>query len=144
MPPPSPESLWSGLGSATEPADIISASWIAFECIRLCANGFADQVTDNFAAWVMAGAPACEGRDALGRAPSMPMAVAHAGPLPQIAAVDEDAAAELVGELATLVAQRLSAAARQATGPEDARACAQAAAAAAEIHGLLAGAGGSP
>jgi hypothetical protein len=140
--PSSPQAAWGGLLSASEPADIFHASWVAFECIRVCANQFASQVTGNFATWVSAGAPACEGREALGRAPSMPVTVACPGPLPQIAGAGEDAAARLVGELAALLEERLEAALRQLAAPEDARACHRAAEAAAEIRELFAGAGG--
>jgi hypothetical protein len=141
--PISLEAARDGLLPTSEPTDVMSASWVAFECIRLCANEFADQVTGNFAAWVMAGAPTCEGREALGRAPSMPMAAAHRGPLPGDGpGAGEEATARLVGELAALLEQRLGAVVRQAAVPEDARACQRAAEAAAEIRELFAEAGG--
>jgi hypothetical protein len=140
--PSSPESPWDGLLSASEPADIMNASWVAFECIRLCADELADQATGHFATWVTAATPACQGRDTLGRAPSMPTALAHPDTLPRIAEEGEDTAARLVGELAALVEQRLGAAMRQATVPEDAKACARASQAAAKIRELFAGAGG--
>ena len=141
--PSSPEPSWGRLLSASELADIISGSWVAFECIRLCANEFADQVTGHFATWVTAGAPACEGRDALVRAPSMPAAAAFPGPLSAgIAEAGEDAAARLVGELAALLEERLGAAVQQSAVPEDAKACSRAAEAAAEIRDLFGGAGG--
>jgi hypothetical protein len=136
----SPETPWGRLLAASESTDIISASWFAFECIRLCADEFADQATGHFATWVTAAAPACEGRNALGRAPSMPAAADHPDSLPRIAVAGEDAAARLVGELAALLEERLSDAARQATAPEDTKACARAKEAAAEIRELFAGA----
>lgn len=136
--PSAPEPPWAALLSASELTDIISASWAAFECIWLYADKFADQVTGHFATWMAVAAPTCGGRDALGRAPSMPTPVADAGP--RFAEEGEDAAARLVAELAAILEQRLGAAVRQATRPEDARACAQAAQAAAEIRELFAGA----
>jgi hypothetical protein len=142
--PSSAEPPWGGLLSASELTDIISASWAAFECIWLCADDFADQATAHFVTWMAAAAPTCEGRDALYRAPSMPATVPHPGTIPRIVEEREDAAARLVGALAALLEQRLGAAARQATEPEDARACARAAQAAAEIRELFGGAGASP
>ena len=143
--PFSPEAAWGGLLSAAEPTGIISASWIAFECIRLCADEFADQATGHFATWVTAAATACEGRDALGRAPSMPTVAACFSPVSAgLAGAGEDAAARLAGELAAFLDRRLCAVVGQAATPEDAIACLRAAAAAAEIHALLAGAGGPP
>jgi hypothetical protein len=140
----SPDAVWGRLLSASDPADIISASWVAFECIRLCANELAGQVTRHFATWVTAAAPACEGRDALGRAPAMPAAAACPGPLCRIAGESEDAAARLIGGLAALLEERLGAAARQAATAADATACTRAARAAAEIRELFAGAGTWP
>jgi hypothetical protein len=136
----SPQAVQARLLSASTPAEIIGASWDAFECIRLYADELAEQVTDNFPAWASAGAPACEGRDALGRAPSMPEAAASPGSLPGIAGASEHAAARLAGELAALLQHRLGTAAEQAAVPGDTEACLQASRAAAEILGLFAGA----
>jgi hypothetical protein len=138
--PSSPEPAREDLLSASELPEIISASWAAFECILTYADEFADQVTANFATWMTAGAPACEGRDALGRAPSMPAVGAYPSSFPRIAAAGEEAAAQLVGELAALLEERLGAAVRMSAAPEDAMACARAAEAAAEIRELFAGA----
>ncbi len=136
----SPEAVQARLLSALTPAEIISASRDAFECIRRCANELAERVTDNFPAWASAPAPACQGRDALRRATSVPQAAASPGPLPEIAEASEQAVARLVGDLATLLQQRLGTAAEQAAVPGDAEACLRASHAAAEIRELFAGA----
>ena len=136
----STEDVRTSVLSASTTAEIIGASWHAFECIRRCVNELADRVTDDFPAWVSAAAPACVGRDALGHAPSMPPAASRPGPPPEIAGASEDTVARLVGELAALLHERLEAAARQPAVPGDAAACLRASQAATEIHGLLAGA----
>lgn len=135
----SPQAVQARLLSALTPAEIIGASWDAFEYIRRCVNELAERVTDNFPAWVLAATPTCEGRDALGRSRPMPLAAASYDPLPEIAGTSEDTVAHLVCELATLLQQRLGIAAEQAAVPGDAEACLQASQAAAEIRELLAG-----
>lgn len=132
------EEARSRLLSASSPAEIIGAAWEAFKRIWFVADELAGQVTDNFAAWVSCGSPACEGQHALGWASSI--AVAGSGTPPGIAGVSEDEAARLVAELAALLEERLEAAARQAALPTDAQACQRASVAAAEIRQLLAGA----
>jgi hypothetical protein len=84
--------------------------------------------------WVIP--PACEGRDALGSAPSMPPgpAAAHADQEP---ASEEEAARILTGLAATLYA-RLQAPAISSAAPGDLQACIRAADAAGEIRELLA------
>jgi hypothetical protein len=124
--------------SASRPAEIISAAWAAFECIRFVADKFAEQVTGNFAAWVSCGASACQGRDELAWVPSM--VAAAPGALPGTAGPGEDEAARLVGELGALLIKRLEAVVVQSAVPEDAEACQRASGAATEIRGLFAGA----
>jgi hypothetical protein len=135
-----PEAVRTRLLAASTPDEVIGASWDAFESIWQCANELAGRATENFAAWASAAAPACEGREALGRAPSMPQAAAAPGLPIWISGTGERVAARMVGELAALLQERLQAAARQPATPGDARACLRALEAAAEIHGLFAGA----
>jgi hypothetical protein len=136
----SSEAIQARLLAAPTTAEIISAAWDAFEYIRLCANELAGRHTGNFPAWTSAAAPACEGRDALGRAPSVPRATGSYGTLSEIAETNENAVARRVGELAGLVHERLADTARQPAPPGDAEACLRASEAAAEIRGLFAGA----
>jgi hypothetical protein len=50
----------------------LAAGWDAFDLIQRVAAGYADGVPEAYAAFMLATAAACEGRDALGFAPSMP------------------------------------------------------------------------
>jgi hypothetical protein len=95
-----------------------------------------------FAAFVMSGTAAANGRDALTAAPSLPRAVS--GDLAEIMAAashgptTEDAAAVLAG-LSQLLASRLNGASESSADAGDRIACAQAAHHAASICSLLGG-----
>ena len=52
--------------------DRCSGLRVAFEVISLAAEGRVDQDTDWFLTWAALIPPACEGRDAVGFAPSVP------------------------------------------------------------------------
>jgi hypothetical protein len=126
------------LDAATSLASTLAAGWDAFELIGAVSADYADRVSGAFATWMSAIPPSCEGRDALGFAPSMPEDIAPAAERPDVRTVDEDQAADLLAELAAVLCQQLQAAAAQAVIPEDAKACQRGADAAAEIRELLA------
>ena len=119
-------------------ASKLAVGWDAFELIRAASDDYADRVSGAFATWMSAVAPACEGRDALDFAPSMPKDIAPAAEYPDVATVDEDQAADLLAELAAVLCEQLRAAAADAVLPEDVAACERGADAAAEIRELLA------
>ncbi len=96
-----------------------------------------------FGALVISATAAIDGRDAITRAPSLPISSLSCEDAARRSGGDElrirDLAGELAG-LADLLADRLAEAGQAAALVGDQDACAQAAACAREIHGLLAGA----
>lgn len=126
------------LESAGTLGEALGACWVAFECAGLVAESYAALASSHFATWVSVGAPACEGREAVGFAPSMPGTVAGVRGLPDPAQVPEEDAADLLARLAVAIQRCLRGAAERAQVAGDAEACARAAGAAAEIRGLLA------
>lgn len=118
-------------------ADTLGACWDAFELIQQVAKKYADPDSDLFYAFLSAMTAACEGRDAVGFAPSMPSGPAIAPVHP--GEVEPDKAADLVARLASQVSGKLAAAAMLPCTPEDRQAFQHAAVAAAEIRDLLSG-----
>ena len=123
---------------------VLDAAYEAFEEILRAIEDQQDPAGGALAAFVMAGAAAASGRDALAAAPSLPPAAPGEG-ADAIAAsahdrTTDDAAAVLAG-LSQLLASRLSSASDQSADASDRLACAQAARHAASICSLL---GGTP
>jgi hypothetical protein len=133
------EAIEGRLASAGTLREALGASWAGFECVRQVADVYAARVTGHFATWMSVVGPACEGRDAVGFAPSMPGAAAVMAGLPDLAGVAEDDAARMVAAVAAALQERLRVVGGAARVPGDAEACARAADAAAEIRRLFAG-----
>jgi hypothetical protein len=117
--------------------ETLAAGWDAFELMRAVADGCADGDDGSFAAFLLAGAAAANGRDAVGLAPSLAAGQAS-GTTPQ----DEPAApagavAAAIAALAAVLGPRLSRAADGAADPADRAACQRAGAEAARIRALL-------
>jgi hypothetical protein len=115
---------------------VFGAAWVAFEIIRLAADGVAGQDTEWVLTWTALIPPACEGRDAIGFAPSVPSGEAITIDLSDLAQTPEDQVMRLVRELATACAAKLRG---LIAGPvsADATAAARALVAAEEIRTTL-------
>jgi hypothetical protein len=125
--------------SAGTLGEALGACWAGFECVRRVADVYAGRVTGHFATWMSVVGPACDGRDAVGFAPSMPGAAAVLAGVPDLAGVAEDDAARKVAALAAALRERLRVVAGATRVPGDVEACARGAGAAAQIGGLFAG-----
>jgi hypothetical protein len=133
------EAIEGRLASAGTLPEALGACWAGFEYVRQVADVYVGPVTGHFATWMSAAGSACDGRDAIGFAPSMPAAaVVLAGP-PDLAGMAEDEAAQVVAALAAALQERLRVVAGAVRVPGDVEACARAAVAAAEICELFAG-----
>jgi hypothetical protein len=128
------------LAAAGQLPEVLAAGWDAFEVLRKAADAFGGQVTEHYATWLSAVAPACEGRDALAQAPLMPQLPASPGALPELEGVAEADAARMTARLAAELRKRLVRASALSRDPADVTACLRGADAAAEIQGLFAGA----
>ena len=123
---------------------VLDAAYEAFEEMLRAIEDQQDPAGGAFAAFVMSGAAAASGRDALAAAPSLPPA-APGQPAGAIAAsgrdlTTDDAAAALAA-LSQLLASQLTGASDGSVATGDRVACAQAARHAASICSLL---GGTP
>jgi hypothetical protein len=130
------------LQQTTDLPAILDAAYDAFEDMLPAIQDQQDPGGGAFAAFVMSGAMAANGRDAVAAAPSLPSARSNeaaltAAPPPGVPA--QDVAAALAG-LSRLLASRLDAAAALSADVRDRAACAQAARHAASICSLLGGA----
>jgi hypothetical protein len=111
---------------------VLAAACAAFEDMLAVIQARQDQLGPDFAAYMLAGASAADGRFAVIAAPSLPppavVPAACGGGDPDIADVDAglDAGAALAG-LARVLAGRLGQAATMAAHPADRAACADAA-----------------
>ncbi|MGH3277234.1 MAG: hypothetical protein ACRDNZ_23255 [Streptosporangiaceae bacterium] len=121
---------------------LLESAQLIFDDLLTEIHTHQDPDSPMFAAFMMAGASAADGRDAILFAPSLPWPPLH----PQPAGPQPDPANDLVGsdpsELAALclfLAARLSHAAPVAADPGDRDACRDAARSARDIHDLLAG-----
>jgi len=112
--------------------------WEAFQFIAIVADYYAGRVPTGFATWMSALAPACEGRDHLSSASSIPEDPAPRVAQPDLGLVTEDDAASGLAGLAQELIRRLQAAASSATVPEDSLACKRAAESATGIYRLFA------
>jgi hypothetical protein len=126
------------LQEATTVPGTLSASFDAFEVIRLLARGNEDRVPELFAAFMMAADAAVDGREAVTTAPSLPPSAPSQMPGRLAAAGDAGEIADAMAALAVLLGERLSDAAALSAAPADRIACEQAAAAARRICQLMA------
>jgi hypothetical protein len=123
------------------PATLIAA-YEAFDTILLAIRGREDPATGMFAALVIAAAAAADGRDALSRAPSLPLSAITPAVMTRPAGIAEPGTRDLatgIAGIAHLLAERLEDAQKTAELPGDQDACQNAAASAREIHALLVG-----
>ena len=132
------EEIEEKLARAEGLADEFAAGWEAFQFIVMVADHYSGLTSGQFAMWMFAIPPACEGRDYLGLAPSMRRDPAAYVEIPDLRTVGEDDAADGLAAIAASLAKRLRELADTAPGPADARACAKAAETAAELHDRLA------
>ena len=128
--------LMKRLRDAGDIGEVLVSGWDAFELIQQLASRCTRGAASTYATWMWVIAPACEGRDTLAWAPSMPPgpqpAAGHPGTGP-----GEDDAARLIAGLAAALAARLRAAAIPGATPGDLQACVRAAHAAEEVRQLL-------
>jgi hypothetical protein len=116
---------------------VFGAVWVAFEVIRLASDEFGRQDTDWVLTWTALIPPACEGRDAIGFAPSVPSGEAVTIDLSDLAQVPEEQAMRLVRELAASCAAKLRGVIADSAAAADAVAAARAVVAAEEIRAVL-------
>lgn len=126
------------LGIADNPAAVLAAGWDAFEFVREAAAAQAQKTSDGYATWMSVMPPACEGRDALGRAALMPDRPSQDWPRKILVTGTDDEIAGDLAALAALLARRLRGGAERAARPEDQQAMRRGARAAEEILELLA------
>src|SRR5260370_38345268 len=81
-------------------SEALTACWAAFEWASQVADSFAEPGSAHFATWLSVIAPACEGRDAVGFAPSMPGAAAELTGPPDLAGGAEVEAAVMLAAVA--------------------------------------------
>jgi len=117
---------------------LLEAAWDGFGLLVSACRGCEERAGGLFAAFAFAAAAAAQGRLALASAPSL--AAGYRGETGSARPVnaDLDEVADSLAGLAGLLAARLGAAAGQASDRGDRDACAQAAAEAAQVGGLLA------
>jgi hypothetical protein len=126
------------LTAASTQGPVFDAALAAFEVTRLIAHEYSRRHTSSYPMWMYTVPAACDGRDALGFAPSTPD-----GPLLGAEDIDldsgsEEAAADALADLAASIADRLRAVAAQLDTPGDVAACENAVGAADTLQGLLA------
>lgn len=125
------------LDTTDTPAAVLAAGWDAFELIQQVATAQTQQTTGSYATWMSAIPPACEGRDALARAPSMPRNPSRQDLRVTEAAGTDDEIADGLAVLAALLARRLRGVASDVSAAADQQAIERGAAAADEILELL-------
>jgi hypothetical protein len=131
-------SVQARLAAASAQGPVLDAALAAFEVTKLIAHEYSRRHTSFYPMWMYAVPAACDGRDALGFAPSV-----SDGPLPSTEDIDldsssEEDAADALADLAASIAGRLRAVAAQLDTPGDVAACENAVGAADTLHGLLA------
>jgi hypothetical protein len=137
------------LAGAEGVAAVLAAGYGAFEWMLAVLEGYEDPAGEMFAAFVMAGGAAADGRDAVAFAPSLPAVPpwppARGGPdgLGEAAEAGPGAqeAAAAVAGVCGLLAGRLQAGAAVAAVAGDRAACAEAARYATKVQWLLTGDG---
>jgi hypothetical protein len=126
------------LREATTLPSTLSASFEAFEVIRLLARGNEDRVPELFAAFMMAADAAVDGREAVTIAPSLPPPLGSHLPGRPAAGADVGEIADAMAALGALLGDCLSRAATMAAATGDRTACEEAAEAAGRICELMA------
>jgi hypothetical protein len=124
---------------------ILDAAYNAFEDMLLAIQDQQDRGGGAFAAFVMSGASAASGRDAVAAAPSLPSRASDDAACEVVsspAAVTTEEAAAVLAGLSQLLASRLADTGALAADVGDRLACTQAARHAADICSLLGGAPG--
>ena len=130
-----PETIRKRLDEAHTLQAILAAGWEAFDLIRQIATARAHGTHGSYATWMPVIPPACEGKEALGRAPSLPPDQDQEA-APEAYATDGQAAHDVAAQ-AKVLTHRLQAG-DIAHDAADQQAMERAALAAAEILGLLA------
>jgi hypothetical protein len=130
-----PETIRKHLDEAHSLQGVLAAGWEAFDLIRQIATDRAHGTHGSYATWMSVIPPACEGKEALGRAPSLPPDQDQET-APEDYATDDQAAHD-VAALAKALGHRLQAG-DIAHDAADQQAMELAGLAAAEILGLLA------
>lgn len=123
------------VSEATGTGPVLGAAWDAFEVIRLTANAYSSRHTPGFVTWMAVIPPACEGRDAIGFAPSNPPESALVIDPADLGELPEDQAAGKLAALAASCAATLSGLRPHIA--KDSAAITHAITAAEEISGLL-------
>lgn len=125
------------LEQATGLAQVLDASWMAFDVMVAVCEHCQEGSHELFPAFAFAAAAAAEGRTLIAAAPSLPP-----GTVPAARGDDAqaglDQAADALADLAQALHRRLSQACRPGGAGPDAVACAQAGFRAAHVHKLLA------
>jgi hypothetical protein len=124
-------------------ADILNASYDAFDEMLSAFDRYQRGPGPFYAALIMAGPAAADGRNTVGMAPSIPPPE-RGRPQPPEPATEPTAreVADSIADLAALTARKLrNAAAAAATCPADCSACIDAAQYADEVHALMTGKG---
>jgi hypothetical protein len=118
--------------------ELLVASFLTFEHIRLAARACECLVPELLATFMTAAAAAVTGREALTAAPSMARAIASrdSGSIP--AGGDIMKVADVLGRLGSLLSSRLADGAAMAAAAADREACLEAAGAARRISALMA------
>ena len=129
------------LEQAGDLAAVLDAAYEAFEAMLAVINDSQDPASGLFAAFVMAGAAAANGRDAVGFAPSLPTRPQHRGASGEgtTSGASPEVTARGVAALSHLTAARLTPMAGSASRSGDRTACQAAARYAREICQLLGG-----
>ena len=122
-------------------ADELAAGWEAFQFIVMVADHYSRLTSEQFAMWMFAIPPASDGRDYVGRAPSMRRDPAPCAEVPDLTAVSEDDAADGLAAIAGTLATSLQAMKDAASNQADVQACTRAAETATEVRNLLAASG---
>ena len=115
----------------------LAVGFDAFEVIRMTARDWQDRAPGLFAAFMTAADAAVDGREALTIAPSLPPADVARPRSVVTAGIDSGQAASALAALASVLQDRLTAAAGRAHLPGDRAACQDAAAAAGRICQLM-------
>ncbi len=116
----------------------LAAGFDAFEVIRMTARDWQDRAPGLFAAFMTVADAAVDGREALTIAPSLPSADGTEPRSTMAEGIDPGQAADTLAAIASMLQDRLTAAAAQAHLPDDQAACQDAAAAAGRICQLMA------
>jgi hypothetical protein len=125
------------VAAAVTVACVFGAAWDAFEVTRLVARAQGERATGGFAMWTLVLSPACDGRDALGLAPSTPEGPGLPIDLGDLDEFTGDQAAGMLADLAADVTGKLRTITPQLTSPGDTAACVRALQTGEEIRGLL-------